>query len=95
MDTEAEQKVLAMEMIAPIVEAQMRFDQNITNDLMSKAWGAAATWATRFQSLISAIEKQNDSLRVAHVLDAHWQPDMKRQIEHYKHMSGETEGEAY
>lgn len=92
--TEAEQKVEALEFIAPIIEAQMRFDQSITNRLMSDAWEAAERWATRFRDLIEAVDQENDSIRVLRVLDRHYQPDMDRQIDHYRSMRGAEGGEA-
>lgn len=86
--SDAEKKVKAMEFIAPIIGAQMKFDQAITNRLMSDAWGAAEHWATLFRDLVYAVEKANDSVRVMHVLDAYYQPDVNRRIEHYRSMSG-------
>ena len=86
--TEAEQNIEALEFIAPIVEAQRRFDQGITNNLLDSAWESAEIWATRFRSLMNAVIKTNDSLRVADVLDQHWCPDIDRQIAHYRQMRG-------
>lgn len=86
--SEAEQKVEAMEFMAPIIEAQMRFDQQITNQLQVSAWEDAEKWATRFRDLIERIEAVNDSVKVARIIDAHWVPDIDRTISHYKTMQG-------
>jgi hypothetical protein len=93
MSTTAEEKVAAMEFIAPILEAQMRFDQAIQNQLTDAAWEAAETWAERFRALFEAVELVNRDIPVGRVLDHHWSPDIDRQISHYRRMRGIEDGD--
>lgn len=89
--TEAEQKLEALEFIAPIVEAQMRFDQAITNRVIADGWNEAALWAERFDRLFRHIAKTNDSIRVSDVLEEHWQPRIHETIDHCRRMAGEPQ----
>lgn len=88
MSTEAEEKLAALEFMGPILEAQIKFDQSITNSLLEQAWEAAEEWATRFEALFYAVEKANDSIRVGRILDAHWPGRMRETIDHYRRMRG-------
>lgn len=84
--TDAEVKLAAFEFMAPILEAQMRFDQGITNRLMSTAWEEAEKYATRLRDVLKSVDRVNDSIKVAGILDQFWEPDIDRRIEHFRDM---------
>ena len=88
--SDAEQKLAALEFMGPIIQAQVAFDQAMSNQLQERAWEDARKWAQAYADLVARIEAVNDSLKVDRAL---WQgPDWgeaERAIEHYNRMLGE------
>lgn len=79
------------EVIGNVLEGMIKFDQDLTNNLMAQAWQAAEEWATRYDELIRAVEKVNDSIRVDRIISrGYWSAGSE--ADHYREMRERFEG---
>lgn len=89
MDT----KDASNEALGAILGGMIAFDQSISNRLMADGWGAAEEWATRYAKLFEAIDRVNNDLNVARILDgSYWPGDAESSANHYREMRGKFEG---